>query len=263
MTKKILLSITLILSATYLFAQAPKYSNEFLAIGIGARALGMSNSVCATTDDATSGYWNPAGLTSIKSDRQIALMHSEYFAGIAKYDFASIAARIDNTSTVGITFIRFGVDDIPDTSELIDSEGNINYDRIKSFSAADYAFILSYARKTKIEGLKYGANAKIIRRVVGEFANSWGFGLDLGAQYDVGKWKFGATAKDVTTTFNAWNFTLNDQIKEVFSQTGNEIPENSLEITMPRLIIGAARQFDIGKKFTVLPELDFISQLTE
>ncbi|MCF8299374.1 MAG: PorV/PorQ family protein [Saprospiraceae bacterium] len=256
MTKKILIAITILISTTYIYGQAPKYSNEFLALGVGARALGMSNSVVAITDDATSGYWNPAGLTLLKSDRQIALMHSEYFAGIAKYDFASIAARIDETSTAGLTFIRFGVDDIPDTSELIDSEGNINYDRIKSFSAADYAILLSYARKTKIEGLRYGANIKVVRRVVGSFANSWGFGLDLGAQYDVGKWKFGAVGKDLTSTFNAWSYTLNDQIKEVFTLTGNEIPENTLEITMPKIILGAARQFDISKKFSLITELD-------
>ena len=40
---------------------APKYSNEFLSIGVGASALGMSNSVVAGVDDVSSGYWNPVG----------------------------------------------------------------------------------------------------------------------------------------------------------------------------------------------------------
>jgi len=257
MYKKIILLIGLLCFTIVSFSQSPKYSNEFLAIGVGARALGMSNSVVASVDDVTSGYWNPAGLSLIKSDRQLALMHSEYFAGIAKYDYGSLSARIDATSTVGISFIRFGVDKIPDTSELIDSEGNVNYDKIKSFSAADYAFIFSYARKTKIEGFRYGVNVKVIRRVVGDFANSWGFGLDVGAQYDYGKWNFGLTAKDITSTFNAWNYNLNDNMIEVYSQTGNEIPENSMEITMPRLLFGVARKFNISKKFTTLLEVDF------
>jgi len=257
MYKKIILLIGLLCFTIVSFSQSPKYSNEFLAIGVGARALGMSNSVVASVDDVTSGYWNPAGLSLIKSDRQLALMHSEYFAGIAKYDYGSLSARIDATSTVGISFIRFGVDKIPDTSELIDSEGNVNYDKIKSFSAADYAFIFSYARKTKIEGFRYGVNVKVIRRVVGDFADSWGFGLDVGAQYDYGKWNFGLTAKDITSTFNAWNYNLNDNMIEVYSQTGNEIPENSMEITMPRLLFGVARKFNISKKFTTLLEVDF------
>ena len=70
---------------SFLHGQA-KYSNEFLAIGVGGRSLGMSNACVATIDDVTSGYWNPAGLMGIESDLQIGLMHSEYFAGIAKYD---------------------------------------------------------------------------------------------------------------------------------------------------------------------------------
>ena len=35
---------------------APKYSNEFLNIGIGARALAMSNSVITSSEDVTAGY---------------------------------------------------------------------------------------------------------------------------------------------------------------------------------------------------------------
>lgn len=239
-----------------LFAQAPKYSNEFLAIGVGARALSMSNSNIAIVNDVTSGYWNPAGLAKVPSGLQLALMHSEYFAGIAKYDYGAIAAQIDPKSTAAFSFIRFGVDDIPNTTELIDAEGNIDYDRITTFSAADYAFILSYARKSKIVGLDYGANVKVIYRKVGKFANSWGFGLDLGIQYDYKKWHFGAVARDITSTFNAWNYNLDDATKEVFTRTGNEIPKNSVEYTLPRLNIGAARFFDFGKKFSALVDLD-------
>ena len=44
----------------------PKYSNEFLSIGVSAKALGMSNAVVAGSDDVTAGYWNPAGLTGLK-----------------------------------------------------------------------------------------------------------------------------------------------------------------------------------------------------
>ena len=61
--------------------------------------------------------------------------------------------------------------------------------------------------------------------------------------------------KDVTSTFNAWSYTLNDRTKEVFIQTGNEIPENGLELTLPRLILGVSRQLNI-RKFTITPALD-------
>ncbi len=231
-----------------------KYSNEFLAIGVSARALGMSNSVVGSVNDVTAGYWNPAGLVGIDSDMQVAAMHAEYFAGIAKFDYAAIGKRIDSTSAVALSVIRFGVDDIPNTTELIDAEGNIDYDRITSFSAADYAFIVSYAKKLK-SPLTVGVNAKVIYRHVGDFANAYGFGIDGGLQYDYKGWKFGLLARDVTTTFNSWVTKLDDRTKEVFELTGNEIPQNSVEITLPRIVLGAARTFNI-KKFSVMPEIN-------
>ena len=179
------------------FAQAPKYSNEFLAIGVGGRSLAMSNSCVSTISDVTSGYWNPAGLLGIKTDMQVGLMHSEYFAGIAKYDYGALAKRIDTSSAFALSFIRFAVDGIPNTTELIDAGGNWDYDRITTLSAADYAFIISYARTPKIKGLRLAGSAKIVRRVVGNLGGAWGFGLDAGAQYDYRKWKFGAMARDI------------------------------------------------------------------
>ena len=184
-TKLFFTAAIVALSFNGTFAQlAPKYSNEFLAIGVGARALGMANCQVTSVNDVTSGYWNPAGLLSMKSPMQVGLMHSEYFAGIAKYDFGAFAKKIDSSSVVGFSVIRFGVDNIPNTTELIDAQGNWDYDRITTFSAADYAFLFSYARKMKIEGLRVGGNFKVIRRKVGDFGGAWGFGLDAGAQYD-------------------------------------------------------------------------------
>ena len=158
------------------------YSNEFLAIGVDAAALGMSKSVVATSNDVNSGYWNPAGLINIK-DYQGALMHSSYFAGIANYNYAAFAMPIDNRSALGVSIIRFGVDDILNTTELIDSQGNIDFNRISLFSAADYALTISYARNLIFKDVYFGMNAKIVRRTIGDFANSWGVGLDAGIQY--------------------------------------------------------------------------------
>lgn len=235
---------------------APKYSNEFLAIGVGARALGMGSAYTSVVNDVTSGYWNPAGILGVKGDLQVGLMHSEYFAGIAKYDYIGLAKPIDSNSTIGFTFIRFGIDNIPNTIDLIDPSGNIDYDRITSFSSADHAFIVTYARKLGIPGLRVGGNAKVIYRRVGQFGQAWGFGLDGGLQYDRDRWRFSAVARDVTGTFNAWSYTLDQRTVDVFQQTNNEIPENSVEVTLPRMMIGAARQFDVGDKIDIIAAVD-------
>jgi hypothetical protein len=235
---------------------APKYSNEFLAVGVGARALGMGNAFTAVTNDVTSGYWNPAGLLGVKGDLQVGAMHSEYFAGIAKYDYIGLAKPIDSVSTIGFSFIRFGIDNIPNTIDLIDPSGNIDYDRITTFSSADHAFILSYARKLSIPGLRVGGNAKVIYRRVGEFGKAWGFGLDAGAHYHRDRWRFSAVARDITGTFNAWSYTLDQRTIDVFEQTNNELPQNSVEVTLPRLMLGAAREFKFGKKFDLIAAVD-------
>jgi hypothetical protein len=255
MFKKIIF-VSILSGITYsTFSQAPKYSNEFLSIGVGARALGMAGAQVATVNDVTSGFWNPAGLCLTRGDLQVALMHNEYFAGIGKFDYGAIAAPIDETRTVGLSVIRFAIDDIIDSTELIDADGNINYERLKSFSAADYAFLFSYSKKAAMQGLRYGGNFKVIHRKLGPFASAWGFGLDVGAQYEKNKWKFGAFGKDVTSTFNAWTFNT-EQLATVFEQTNNEIPENGLEITLPKLILGVGYNATISQKFTLQPEVN-------
>ena len=238
---------------------APKYSNEFLQIGVGAEALGRSNSVVASTEGVNSGYWNPAGLAASFKWFELAAMHSEYFAGIAKYDYIGASHSLDSSRTIGASFIRFAVDNIPNTTQLIDNNGVVDFDKITLFSAADYAFTFSYSEKFKrIEGLRVGGTVKVIYRTVGDFAHSWGLGFDAGAQYDYKKYfKFGLMARDVSSTFNAWIFTLDDATKKVFETTGNRIPSNGLELTLPRFILGSQFKYPLGSKGSFLAsELD-------
>ncbi len=235
--------------------QAPKYSNEFLDIGVGARSLAMANTGLVSAYDATATYWNPAGLVMMDRHNGLAAMHAEYFAGLAKFDYLGGARKLDEQSALGFSILRFGVDNIPNTLDLVDGNGNVDYDRISRFSVADYAFLTTYSRKTGIPGLRLGGNIKLIHRSVGDFAKAWGFGLDAGTQYDHGPWKFAAMARDITSTFNAWSFNT-EELEETFAATGNEIPRNSLELTLPRLIIGAARDLDLGEDFGLLAELN-------
>ncbi|WP_242920478.1 PorV/PorQ family protein [Pontibacter liquoris] len=237
----------------------PKYSNEFLNIGVGARALGMGNVQAAVASDATAGYWNPAGLLRLDHKYNVGLMHSELFAGIAKNDFASFAMPLDSSSALAVSVIRLGVDDIADTRRLQNEYGYIQYDSIKFFSVADYAVLLSYARRSNlVQGLRLGASAKIIYRNVGEFANAYGFGIDAGAQLERGNWQFGLMAKDITTTFTAWTHNV-EALEEAYLQTGNELPENTAELTLPRVVLGVGRSFHFTDKFTGLlaADIDF------
>jgi len=213
-------------------------------IGVDAAALGMSNAVVSQTGDVNSGYWNPAGLVHLE-DNQLALMHSSYFANIANYNYIAYGMPLDDRSALGVSLIRFGVDDILDTTQLIDDQGNINYDRISTFSTADYGLTFSYARKLPLDGLNFGVNAKIIRRIIGDFASAWGFGLDVGIQFENKTgWKFGLMARDITTTYNAWSIDDKkfEQISGAVEGQNQELPETT-EITIPKLQLGMSKKW--------------------
>ncbi|WP_425392699.1 PorV/PorQ family protein [Ekhidna sp.] len=234
----------------------PKYSNEFMNIGVGARSFGMGFTAVSFVDDVTSGYWNPAGLNSMSSDHQLSLMHSSYFGGLANYDYAAFATSVDSQSKIAISIIRFAVDDIPDTRFLVDANGSINYDNIQFFSSADYGFLASYARELPfLGGLDFGGNVKVIHRTVGSFSKAWGFGFDAGVQKEINEWKLGMVVRDVFGTFNAWSHN-SSEVEEIYALTGNDVPVNSVEITLPRMIIGGSRNFELTESLGLMASMD-------
>lgn len=256
--------LTILFVSEFVFAQTTrKYSNEFLNIGVDASAMSMGNSVVSHVNDVTSGYWNPAGLVTIK-DKQVGLMHASYFANIAQYDYIGFAMPLENQSALGVSLIRFGVDDIMDTTELIDSQGNIDYNRINLFSAADYALQFSFARKPVIKNFSYGINAKIIHRRIGKFAQSFGFGFDAGLQMQKEKWSYGIMLRDITTTYNSWiiNEEEFEKIQNAIPEQNQNLPETT-EITIPRLQAGVSRKWEINQDFGLLTSADINVRFSE
>ncbi|MBP7699152.1 MAG: PorV/PorQ family protein [Saprospiraceae bacterium] len=250
------------LIATLLFVNVAfsqvKYSNEFLNIGIGARAQGMSNAVSTSIDDITAGYWNPAGLAAVQVPFQLSVMHAEWFAGIAQYDYVAFGKKLntDRPSAFALSFIRMGIDDIPYTLTLVNKDGSINYDNLSEFSAADYAVLVSYGQQLKNPRWSVGGTTKIIHRIIGTFGSAWGFGIDGGLIYQHKGTRFAVVAHDFTSTFNAWSFKLSSEEKAVFEDTENEIPENSVEYTTPRVTMGGSKLFTFSPKVQLLAALD-------
>ncbi len=251
-TPVILLFLLLSLPVAEMTAQ--KYSNEFMTLGIGAREKALGNSIVASVEGTYAAYWNPAGLVRSPFHLGAGVMHTEWFAGIGKFDYGGVHyIPEEGDQALGVYFLRFGIDNIPNTLGLIGPDGTVNYDNITYFTAADHALVLNYARQLGAEGLSIGGNAKIIYRNIGSLARAWGFGLDAGVQYHRNQWRWGAVAYDVTGTFNAWSFFLSPDEEEVLRETGNELPENSIEVTRPRVALGMAYLWEWGM-FSLLPE---------
>jgi len=270
MLKKIVLLFASSFFIQTMEAQQRKYVNEFLNIGVGARGMGMAGSQVASVNDVYASFWNPAGLNQVKSDFQIGLMHAEYFSSIAKYDYVGTAFPMKNKKGVlGISCIRFAIDDIPYTLDLIQQDGSVDYSKIKAISAADYAGLITYAQKLNIKkyanredvNIHVGGNFKIIHRNIGTLENAWGAGLDLGLQARIGACTLGAVVKYVTTTYTVWSFHFTDKEKQILTQTGNDIVSRSTEVNTPRMILGGGRNFpirfaDATKKAFLLAEMN-------
>ena len=252
MLKKIQFFFLFLICASAYAQTVRKYSNEFMNIGVDAAALGMANAMTSHTNNVNSGYWNPAGLVHLE-DHELSLMHANYFANIAQYDYIAYAKPIDDDSAWGISLIRFGVDDILNTTELIDNQGNIDYNRISLFSTADYGVTFSYARRLRLPGFQYGVNAKLIRRIIGQFASSWGFGFDAGLQFEKNDWQFGLMLRDITTTYNVWSIDEAEykKIANAIPGQNQELPE-STEITAPKAQLGLSKKFIIHYDYSIL-----------
>ncbi|GGF00717.1 hypothetical protein SAMN05443634_105233 [Chishuiella changwenlii] len=257
-----------LITSQFVFSQAArKYSNEFLNIGADARSFAMGNAVVANIGNANAAYWNPAGLTEVNYDWEASAMHAEYFQSIAKFDYAAVAIPLrESNSTIAFSLMRFGVDDILNTTELIDNQGNVNYDRISKFSTADYALTMSYAGNVfNNKYIQFGANAKVIYRHIGKFAQGFGFGIDLGIQYRTeDKMFFGVMARDITTTFNAWSINK-QKVKEIVIDEPqndgeptilNDLPAENIELTMPKIQFGMGKRFDFNDRLSLLGEVD-------
>lgn len=263
MTRKIICLFIFLLSYQFSSAQTKIYVNEYLNIGVGGRGLAMGGAQAASSNDVYSGYWNPAGLTNIQEELQVGAMHAEYFAGNAKYDFATLALPTrDRKRAFGISFLRFATDDIPYTLDYVQPDGSFDESKLKSISAGDYAFMISYAQQLKLFKnpeikTSIGGNAKMVFRNIGSMANAWGAGADIGIQSTYKSWKLGISAKDITTTYTTWTFNLTEKEKEIYGKTGNEIPVKSYEVMNPRFNMGLGYEFfKKRKKIHLLAELN-------
>jgi hypothetical protein len=209
-------------------AGATRYAGEFLRVGAGARALGMGSAFVGLADDGTAAYWNPAGLATLP-EPQINAMHAEQFGSIVQYDFISYAMPVGGTGKarqgLGVSLLRLGVSDIPDTRGLqfLDQNGNGVFDypedrllvdesKFVFDSANDFALLLSYSRELR-PGLALGGSLKVVRQWLGDSLRSNGFGADIGALWVGSKgWSAGAILRDITTTQILWNTGTNESV---------------------------------------------------
>lgn len=247
-TRALLLVLILLVAPSSASAQTVvKYGAEFLAGGVGGRALGMGGAHVGIARDASAGYWNPAGLANVGLP-EIAYMHAERFSGMVSFDYGSGVFPLNDRSTVGISFFRSGVNDIKNTLDAWDSERDQPRpnpeDHITTFSAADYAFFVSYARAIG-DRLSAGVTGKIIQRSIGDFADAWGYSFDVGMQFRSGPLMLGAMIQDVSTMLQTWSINQ-DMLRPIEEVFGERMPEGGTELVLPVLRLGSGYRLPFG-----------------
>ncbi|UPT72911.1 MAG: PorV/PorQ family protein [Elusimicrobiota bacterium] len=82
--------------------------SEFLLMDTSARGIAMGGAHAAVTNDASSIYWNAAGLAQIPRF-SATFLHSQYVAGIT-YNAAAVAKRLNDSTVLagGVRYLDIG-----------------------------------------------------------------------------------------------------------------------------------------------------------
>ena len=217
---------------------ATKYAGAFMDTGGGARPLGMGGAFVAVASDASTVYYNPAGVTGW-SERQALFMHSERFGDLVNYNFGSYVQPTRLLSEkreagFGFAIQHLGVDDIQINNHLgfHDANGNgkfepnngdeyltLNGQRFEDFdllpreSDNSFAFLGAFGLKTSFG--RVGGTLKIIYTNSIDGNTSTGIGIDLGYLYRdllVDRLDIGLKLQDATGTYLSWSSGTNEYI---------------------------------------------------
>lgn len=174
--KKFLFVLTLV--NTIILAQNPNLGTSganFLQIPVGAKAAGMGSAVAGNIQDASSVFWNPAGLVKVNS----AQAHFSYMNWFKLFDFsaASVAYNVDGYGVFALSMITFGTDGIEVTTEEKPNGTGRFYD------AQDLALGLTFA-KYLTDKFSFGITVKYVSQKIWN-ESAGGFAFDVGTQYQL------------------------------------------------------------------------------
>lgn len=193
-----------------LFATGAVFSQEeeggqagaFTRIGVGARAMGMGRAFTAIADDASSAYWNPAGLGNLSMTEimgNISILSME-----RRYNYAAVAFPLRLMGTISVSWINLSVGEIESRNEW-----NVIGE---SFSNSENAYYLSWGLPiTRLVSI--GLGAKYITHNLAS-NHSTGYGFDAGILFKPFEGiRLGATVHDISTEVK-WD--TDSGIKETF-----------------------------------------------
>ncbi|MFC2133957.1 PorV/PorQ family protein, partial [Bacteroidota bacterium] len=226
---------------------------KFLSIGVGPRANAMGSAFSAIADDATAMYWNPAGIAQV-DEYQAVFNYTSLFADLSVNYFGIVIPAGDfGNWGVNVTILDIGEMEV--TTENY-PEGTGEY-----FSAASYAFGLSYARYITNDFI-VGVNLKYVREDIYN-SSADGFCIDIGTIFTTPFYgiKFASTIANYGTKMQMTGEDLLVRFDQDANRAGNNdqidayLSTDKFELPL-RLQIGLSRSFEIMENQTLTLAVD-------
>jgi FlgD Ig-like domain len=142
----------------------------FLRYGASARSLALGNAVVGIADDVATAYWNPAGLSQLRTMEVTAMGATMY--NDTRYTFTSLGLPTEGWGTFSLngTFTNSGEFERSTWDE----------DLGETFSEKEGIFSLGYANGGS--HFTYGVNLKAVSQDIGGASGS-GTGMDIGVMF--------------------------------------------------------------------------------
>jgi hypothetical protein len=179
---------TLLVGGSGLALAEDNHAFTTFRMGVGARALAMGGAYTAVADDATAGYWNPAGLTGIERFN-LSSMISANVSYDRQYNYVAMGYNFGTAGWGAFSWLNGGIKDI---------DGYVNDVPSGQFNADQHGFLFSYGNK--MNKLNVGMTFKVGYQKIGADYSKSGVGFDAGLKYIVNdNVHLGVTARDLGT----------------------------------------------------------------
>lgn len=154
---------------------------NFLEIGVGARAQGMSGAGTGLASGVTAMYWNPAGIAGATTFLA-AFSRANLYEGLdITHTFAGVVLPFAGGG-MGISYTQLNSGDIPRTTETDPDGGDPATGGV--FSWKGTAVGVHYGRRLT-DRLSIGFGGKAIQEGMNDASANW-WGIDVGMQFNTG-----------------------------------------------------------------------------
>ena len=173
--KKYVFILILLINLSYAQNNVATTSAAFLEIGAGARSLAMGGAFVSIADDASSLYWNPAGIVNLISPSLQTyfvpwLVDTEYYFGTSVFPLGAFGS-------IGFSYTAVTMDEM--IVRTVEDPEPDEYGQ--KFDAGNLALGIAYAKRLT-DRFSFGFQSKFIQEKIWQM-QAEGYAIDIGTLF--------------------------------------------------------------------------------